>query len=179
MLYSFSRKSWKFTFLPNALEIFILFLFVCFFNMCPSPNSSFNKLTYFILGVFIAASRLSLVAKNESWLLFSCNARAPQCSGFPCSRAWALEHKLGSCCAWASHCGGFCSCRAWALGAQAPLLWCMGSVAPTACGIFLDQGSNPCPLRGQADSYPVYHQGSSGNIFKVLETALFCHRNKL
>ena len=68
----------------------------------------------------IAASRLSLVAKNGGWLLFSCSARASQCSGFSCSRAWALKHKLSSCCAQASHCGGFCSCRTWALGAQAP-----------------------------------------------------------
>ena len=34
-----------------------------------------------------------------------------------------------------------------------------------ACGIFLDQGSNPCPLRWQADSYPLYHQGSSAMTF--------------
>ena len=30
-----------------------------------------------------------------------------------------------------------------------------------ACGIFPDQESNPCPLHWQADSYPLYHQGSS------------------
>ena len=29
-----------------------------------------------------------------------------------------------------------------------------------ACRIFLDQGSNPCPLHWQADSYPLGHQGS-------------------
>ena len=28
------------------------------------------------------------------------------------------------------------------------------------CGIFPDQGSNPCPLHWQADSYSPYHQGS-------------------
>ena len=32
--------------------------------------------------------------------------------------------------------------------------------SPEACGIFLDWGSNPCPLHRQADSYPLYHQGS-------------------
>ena len=54
-----------------------------------------------------------------------------------------------------------------------PLLWqstssrCAGSAAvthgpscPTACGIFPDQGSNPCPLHWQADSQPLHHQGS-------------------
>ena len=29
-----------------------------------------------------------------------------------------------------------------------------------ACGIFPDQGSNPCPLQWQADSQPLRHQGS-------------------
>ena len=29
-----------------------------------------------------------------------------------------------------------------------------------ACGIFPDQGSNPCPLHGQADSLPLSHQTS-------------------
>ena len=31
---------------------------------------------------------------------------------------------------------------------------------PLACGIFPDQGLNMCPLHWQADSYPLYHQGS-------------------
>ena len=39
--------------------------------MCPSPNSFLNKLTNFIWEVFIAASRLSLVAKNGGWLLLA------------------------------------------------------------------------------------------------------------
>ena len=31
----------------------------------------------------------------------------------------------------------------------------------TACGFFLDQGLNLCPLHWQVDSYPLCHQGSS------------------
>ena len=31
-----------------------------------------------------------------------------------------------------------------------------------ACGIFPDQGLNPCPLHWQADSQPLRHQGSPG-----------------
>ena len=34
-----------------------------------------------------------------------------------------------------------------------------------ACGIFPDQGSNPCPLHWQADSQPLRHQGSSPDLF--------------
>ena len=35
-----------------------------------------------------------------------------------------------------------------------------GPSCSTACGIFSDQGSNPCPLHWQADSQPLRHQGS-------------------
>ena len=35
-----------------------------------------------------------------------------------------------------------------------------------ACGIFPDQGSNPCNLHQQADSQPLRHQGSPSNYFK-------------
>ena len=39
-----------------------------------------------------------------------------------------------------------------------------------ACGIFPDQGSNPCPLHWQADSQPLRHQGSPGpSILKAAE----------
>ena len=35
-----------------------------------------------------------------------------------------------------------------------------GPSCSTACGIFPDQGPNPCPLHWQADSQPLHHQGS-------------------
>ena len=35
-----------------------------------------------------------------------------------------------------------------------------GLSCSTACGIFPDQGSNPCPLHWQVDSQPLRHQGS-------------------
>ena len=35
-----------------------------------------------------------------------------------------------------------------------------GPSCSAACGIFPDQGSNPCPLHWQADSRPLRHQGS-------------------
>ena len=40
-----------------------------------------------------------------------------------------------------------------------------GPSCSAACGIFPDQGSNPCPLHWQADSQPLGHQGSPGNMF--------------
>ena len=39
-----------------------------------------------------------------------------------------------------------------------------GSSCSKACGIFPDQGSNPCPLHWQADSQPLRHQGSPSHI---------------
>ena len=49
---------------------------------------------------------------------------------------------------------------------------CAGSVVvahgpscSAACGIFPDQGSNPCPLHWQADSQPLRHQGSPYVLF--------------
>ena len=35
-----------------------------------------------------------------------------------------------------------------------------GPSCSVACGIFPDQGSNPCALHWQADSQPPHHQGS-------------------
>ena len=48
-----------------------------------------------------------------------------------------------------------------------------GPSCSAACGIFPDQGSNPCRLHWQADSQPLHHQGSPVSVFKVclLQTA--------
>ena len=55
----------------------------------------------------------------------------------------------------------------WPLLLQSTGSRCAGSVVvahgpscSAACGIFPDQGSNPCPLHWQADSQPVRHEGS-------------------
>ena len=40
-----------------------------------------------------------------------------------------------------------------------------GPSCSAACGIFPDQGSNPCPLHRQADSQPLRHQGSPPGLF--------------
>ena len=67
--------------------------------------------------------------------------------------------------------GGHSSSRCVGLSLSRPLLLrstgssCAGSVVvahgpscSAACGIFPDQGSNPCPLHWQADSQPLHHQ---------------------
>ena len=40
-----------------------------------------------------------------------------------------------------------------------------GPSCSAACGIFPDQGSNPCPLHWQADPQPLRHQGSPNGVF--------------
>ena len=42
-----------------------------------------------------------------------------------------------------------------------------GPSCSTVCGILPDQGSNPCPLRWQADSQPLRHQGSPVGRFLI------------
>ena len=74
--------------------------------------------------------------------------------------------------------GGHSSSRCTGLSLSRPLLLrstgsrCAGSVIvahrpsrSAACGIFPDQGSNPCPLHWQADSQPLRHQGSPDHSF--------------
>ena len=88
--------------------------------------------------------------KSELYTVCGCAGSSLLCAGFLwLQQAGAPAH----CGVWTSHRGGFSSCRAWALecagfsncGARAEFL-------RVACGIFPDQGSNPCPLRWQADS---------------------------
>ena len=42
-----------------------------------------------------------------------------------------------------------------------------GPSRSAACGIFPDQGSNPCCLHWQADSQPLRHQGSPQHHFLI------------
>ena len=79
---------------------------------------------------------------------------------------------LGLCCfARAfSRCGEWGYFSLWCMGFSLwwlLLLWSTGSVVVAhrlscsmACRIFPDQGSNPCTLHWQVDSYPLHHQAS-------------------
>ena len=50
-----------------------------------------------------------------------------------------------------------------------------GPSCSAACGIFPDQGSNPCPLHWQADSQPLRHQGSPRQrILKIISVFSKC-----
>ena len=87
--------------------------------------------------VFVALWGLSLAALSRGYFLLRCVAFLLQ--------GPLLLQTMGS------RCAGFSSCSSWALEdgsvAVAHELSCS-----VACGIFLDQGSNPCSLHWQADS---------------------------
>ena len=82
--------------------------------------------------------------------------------GWPCT-AWLLASlsyasTFTAARSWPTKPPRFDSCLTWEL-------WCEGSRAcglrcSEACVLFLDQGSNPCPLHWQERFYHLYHQGS-------------------
>ena len=90
------------------------------------------------------------------------------------------------CGAWASHHGGLSHCGARAPDVQASVvvargLQSAGSVVvahrlscSAACGIFPDQGLNPCPLYWQADSQPLHHQGSPRLVTTLHRVGVAC-----
>ena len=89
---------------------------------------------------------------GEWGLLSSCNVQTFHCSGF-------LLQSTGSRCAglssWSTQAQSL-----WLVGPRVQAQWLlfMGLSCCMPCGIFLDQGLNPCPLQYQVDSYPLHHQ---------------------
>ena len=105
-----------------------------------SPSSGLSKIYLFIYicyfrlrWVFVAVRGLSLVVAIGDYSLL-------WCAGF--SLRWLLLLRSTG-----SRCVGFSSC-----GARASVVVAHGLSCSAVCGIFLDQGSNPCPLHWQADS---------------------------
>ena len=50
-----------------------------------------------------------------------------------------------------------------------------GPSCSAACGIFPNQGSNPCPLHWQADDQPLRHQGSPFFLFLFFVCFIFIY----
>ena len=61
----------------------------------------------------------------------------------------------------------FSSCSSWALESRSVVV-AHGLSCSTACGIFLDQESEPYPLHQQVGSYSLCHQGSTNIAFYCL-----------
>ena len=97
-----------------------------------------------VLGLHCYARAFSSCSE---WGSSSCSVRASYCSGVSCCEARTLGTEPSVVVAW-----GLRSCGTWA--------YC-----PMACGIFLDQKLNSCPLHCPADSLPLSCHGSPQNIF--------------
>ena len=125
-------------------------LMCCFCYQLPSFHLfSLHFKIYFILFFFLAVLDLCCYA----WTFSSCSELA----------------LLSSCSAWASHCSGF-SCGSQALGTWALVL--TGVVVhrlscSVAWKVFLDQGSNQCPLHARQILKQWTHQGSSLHHFNL------------
>ena len=70
----------------------------------------------------------------------------------------------------ASHCRGLSLSRSIGSRGAGSVIMAHGPSCSAACGIFPDQGSNPCPLHWQADSQPLRHQGSP-HLLWILKSA--------
>ena len=71
--------------------------------------------------------------------------------------------------------GVLLSCGAWLLlrstgsGCAGSMVVVHGLNCSVACAVFPDQGLIPCLLHWQADSYPLYHQGSPLKLALILK----------
>ena len=126
---TFWRKNIFYPFLPPLLLFFLI---------------NFIYLFIFILGriesSLLCAGFLQLRRAGATLL---CGARTSHCCGFSCCRARALGAR-----ALVVAARGLSSCGS---RAGSVVVACELSCS-AACGIFPDQGQNPCPLHWQADS---------------------------
>ena len=90
------------------------------------------------------------------FFIFGCVGSSFLCEGFlQLWQAGATLHRGAR----AFHCRGL-SLRGTGSRRAGSAVVAHGLSCCAACGIFPDQGSNPCPLHWQADSQPLRHQGS-------------------
>ena len=134
--------------------------------LCVTPMLHFFLLLKFYLcfvfgcaGSWFAAQAFS--GCGEWGLLSSSGAGLSLWGGFSCFGAWALGPEDCS------------SCNSWALSTASVVVE-HGLSGSEACGIFPDQGSNPCLLHEQVDSLPLSHQESPHDarsvvLWKLLE----------
>ena len=134
-----------------TFKIFSLYLPFCIFIMKYLGMDLFKIYLYMTALDLYYCVWLSLVALSGSYSF----TVASHCSSFSCCRAWALG-------IWASvvKAHGLSSCGLWALEHWLSSFGTWAFSWSMACGIFLNQGLNPCPLHWQAHSYVLQHQES-------------------
>ena len=105
----------------------------------------FFFLNFWLCGVFVSVRGLSLVAASGG---HSSSRRAGLSLSWPLLLRSTGSRRAGS------------------------VVVAHGLCCSAACGIFPDQGSNPCPLHQQADSQPLRHQGSPTYFLNKILLAL-------
>ena len=129
--------------IPDADIILVL---ICVLQRPPSPllitlfffNFIYLFIYFWLCWVFVSVRGLSLVAASG-------DHSSSRCAGLSLSRP-LLSQSTGS-----RHAGS--------------VVVAHGPSCSAACGIFPDQGSNPCLLHWQADSQPLRHQESPKPTF--------------
>ena len=79
----------------------------------------------------------------------------------------------------ASHCRGLSLLRSTSSRRASSVVVAHRLSCSAACGIFPDQGSNPCPLHWQTDSQPLRHQGSPLTVIVYPDVCLPAYTPKL
>ena len=118
----------------------LFFQFILMYGVRYGSYFFFNLFIYlfWLCWVFVSVRGLSLVAASGGH-------SSLQCAGL--SLSWPLLLRSTG-----SRCAG-------------SVVVAHGPSCSAACGIFPDQGSNPCALHWQADSQPLRHQGSPWILF--------------
>ena len=113
---------------------------MCFFFKLNPDVIVFNTLFIYFIYLFMTVLGLLVFVWGLSLVAASGGHSSSRCAGLSLSRPLPLR--------------GTGSRRA------GSVVVVHGPSCSVACGIFPDQGSNPCPLHWQADSQPLRHQGS-------------------
>ena len=140
-LYDYLQRGWKLLLNTEFKNLFCQ----CFTQNCHSVNPV--RIFFFLIYVFIYLwlCWVFVSVRGPSLAVASGGHSSSRCAGLSLSRPLLLRNtgsrRAGS------------------------VVVAHGPSCSAACGIFPDQGSNPCPPHWQADSQPLRHQGSPCSDF--------------
>ena len=122
---------------PSALKILPITFYLFFFFKLMGKASSFF---FFLIFIYLWLCWVFASVRGLSPVVASGGHSSSRCTGLSLSQPLFLRstgsRRAGS------------------------VIVAHGPSCSAACGIFPDQGLNPCPLHWQADSQPLCHQGS-------------------
>ena len=134
---------WPVCFFP--VEFWVFFIYPEYHN-----NFFFFKEIHVLLFIYLWLCWVFVSVRGLSLVVESGDHSSSRCTGL--SPSWPLLLRSTG-----SRCAG-------------SVIVAHGPSCSVACGIFPDQGLNPCPLHWQADSQPLRHQGSPITTFEYYKT---------